>query len=555
VLFAPVIAVHILPARIERKQESEGRMTRLFAGGLLLSMRHRWVTLLATLALFCLSLFMLGFVQQQFFPSSDRPELLVDINLAQNSSIAQTRTVVDRLEQGLADDPDIDRWSSYIGQGAIRFYLPLDAQLQNPFFAQLVIVARDLEARDRLAERLSARLREEFLGINGYVQPLEVGPPVGRPLQYRVSGPDVDQVREQALALAGVLDADPAVGQIIYDWNEPGKVLKVDIAQDKARQLGLSSESVARLMNSVVSGATITQLHDHIYLINVVARSEEAERGSLATLENFQIVMPNGVSIPLKAFARLSYELEQPLVWRRDRLPTITLKASVNGEMQPTDLVKRLKPAIDAFAAGLPAEYRLATGGTVEESGKAQGPIGRVIPLMLFLMATFLMIQLQSGQKLLLVVSVAPLGLIGVVVALITTGTPLGFVAILGVLALIGIIIRNSVILITQIEEFEQAGLSPWNAVIEATRHRTRPILLTAAAASLGMVPIAWEIFWGPMAYAMIGGIVVATLLTLFFLPALYVAWYRIAEERDGEDGVPPATRPADTGHDGARLN
>jgi multidrug efflux pump subunit AcrB len=357
-----------------------------------------------------------------------------------------------------------------------------------------------------------------------------MGPPVGRPIQYRVSGKDIDQVRKHAIELATELDKNSHIGEIIYDWNEPGKVLRIDIAQDKARQLGLSSEDVARLMNSIVSGSTVTQVHDDIYLINVVGRAADNERGSPETLQNLQIVTPNGTSIPLLAFATVRYELEQPLVWRRDRKPTITIKAAVRDAIQPTDLVKQLKPTIDQFSAALPVGYSVATGGTVEESGKAQGPIAKVVPLMLFLMATFLMVQLHSVQKLFLVASVAPLGLIGVVLALVPTGTPMGFVAILGILALIGIIIRNSVILVTQIDAFEKDGYSPWDAVVQATHHRRRPILLTAAAASLGMIPIAREVFWGPMAYAMIGGIIVATLLTLLFLPALYVAWYKIRE-------------------------
>jgi multidrug efflux pump subunit AcrB len=289
---------------------------------------------------------------------------------------------------------------------------------------------------------------------------------------------------------------------------------------------------VANLMNSIVTGSTVTQVDDDIYLINVVGRAVDAERGSPETLQNLQILTPGGTSIPLLAFASVRYELEQPLVWRRDRKPTITIKTAVIGDIQPTDLVKLLKPDIDKYAAALPAGYKVATGGTVEESAKAQGPINKVVPLMIFLMATFLMIQLHSVQKMFLVASVAPLGLIGVVLALVPTGTPMGFVAILGILALIGIIIRNSVILVTQIDTFIADGSSPWDAVVEATEHRRRPILLTAAAASLGMIPIAREVFWGPMAYAMIGGIIVATLLTLLFLPALYVAWYKIREPK-----------------------
>ncbi|EJN30014.1 cation/multidrug efflux pump [Pseudomonas sp. GM78] len=532
VLFAPVIGVHILSTNVKPHSAEPGRLGRAFNGGLLWSMRNRWWAIGITALLFGLSVVGMRFVQNQFFPASDRPEILVDLNLPQNASIDETRKAVDKLEATLKGDPDIVRWSTYIGQGAIRFYLPLDQQLQNPYYAQLVIVSKDFETRAALSDRLRERLRKDFVGIGSFVQALEMGPPVGRPIQYRVSGPDIDQVRKHAIDLASQLDKNPHIGEIIFDWNEPGKVLRVDIAQDKARQLGLSSEDVANLMNSIVSGSTVTQVDDDIYLINVVGRAVDAERGTPDTLQNLQILSPGGTSIPLLAFASVRYELEQPLVWRRDRKPTITIKTAVVGDIQPTDLVTQLKPDIVKFAATLPAGYKVATGGTVEESAKAQGPINKVVPLMVFLMATFLMIQLHSVQKMFLVASVAPLGLIGVVLALVPTGTPMGFVAILGILALIGIIIRNSVILVTQIDAFIAEGSSPWDAVVEATEHRRRPILLTAAAASLGMIPIAREVFWGPMAYAMIGGIIVATLLTLLFLPALYVAWYRIREPK-----------------------
>ena len=540
VFFAPVLGVHILSSRKVKGHSNEpGRVGRAFEHGLLWCMRHRWLTIIGTVVLFALAVFCMRFVQNQFFPSSDRPEILVDLNLPQNASIEETRKVVDRFEARIKDDPDLVHWSTYIGQGAIRFYLPLDQQLQNPYYAQLVIVSKSLEAREALMPRLRKILREDFVGVGVNVQSLEMGPPVGRPIQYRVSGGDIDQVRKHAIDLATLLDQNKYIGEMMFDWNEPGKVLRVEIAQDKARQLGLSSEDVAKVMNSIVSGVPITQVNDNIYLIDVVARAEDGERGSPDTLQNLQILTPNGTSIPLLSFATVRYELEQPLVWRRDRKPTITIKASVNGDIQPTDLVAQLKPKIDEFASKLPVGFEVATGGTVEESAKAQGPISKVIPLMLFLMATFLMIQLHSVQKLLLVISVAPLGLIGVVLALVPTGTPLGFVAILGILALAGIIIRNSVILVTQIDEFHAQGLTPWDAVVEATNHRRRPILLTAAAASLGMIPIAREVFWGPMAYAMIGGIIVATLLTLLFLPALYVAWYKIREPQGNEQGRP----------------
>ena len=533
VLFAPVLGVHILSAKVKPKPEKPGRLAHAFDTALLWCMRYRWTTIGATVLMFVLAVFGMGLVQNQFFPASDRPEILVDLNLPQNASIQETLKVTQRFEESLKGDDDIVRWSSYIGEGAIRFYLPLDQQLQNPFYAQLVIVSKGLESRDALIERLNKRLREDFVGVGSFVHTLELGPPVGQPLQYRVSGPNIDLVRKYSIDLASVLDANPNVGETIFNWNEPGKVLRIDIAQDKARQFGLSSEDVAHVMNSIVSGAAVSQVKDNIYLINIVGRANSSERGTPETLLNLQITTPSGTSIPLLAFATVRYELEQPLVWSRDRIPTLTLKASVRGSMQPTDLVKVLKPDVDKFAANLPEGYNVQTGGTVEQSAKAQGPIAKVVPLMLFLMATFLMIQLQSVHKMFLVVSVAPLGLIGVVLALVPTGTPMGFVAILGILALVGIIVRNSVILVTQIDQYERDGFDPWHAVMQATQHRRRPILLTAAAASLGMIPIARDVFWGPMAYAMIGGILSATLLTLLFLPALYVASYKIKENKN----------------------
>jgi multidrug efflux pump subunit AcrB len=412
----------------------------------------------------------------------------------------------------------------------VRFYLPLDEQLGNPFFGQVVIVAKDYEARVRLTERLRKLARAEFVGIDVFPHPLELGPPVGRPIQFRIGGPDIQAVRGLMQQFAGIAAANPHVGGIVYDWNEPGKVLKIDVDQDRARQLGVSSQDIATLLNNVVGGSAITQVKDSIYLIDVVARAGSSERRAVETFQGLQIAGRDGRPIPMSSIATIEYQLEQPLVWRRNRQPTITLQASVVGSLQAATVVEQLAPAVEKFRAGLPEGYSIAVGGVVEESGKGEGPIAQVVPLMLFLMATVLMLQLQSFQKLFLVVSVAPLGLIGVVAALLITGQPLGFVAVLGVLALIGIIIRNSVILMAQIDAFREQGLAPWAAVVEATQHRLRPILLTAAAASLGMIPIAAEVFWSPMAFAMIGGIVVATVLTLLFLPALYVAWYRIKE-------------------------
>ncbi|WP_336486068.1 efflux RND transporter permease subunit [Methylobacterium nigriterrae] len=528
VLFAPLIGVTLLPRALKHHGHESGRLARAFLAVLKLAMRFRWTTVLVCVGLMGLSIAGMTRVQQQFFPSSDRNEVLVDMTLPQNATIAETRAQMDRFEAALKGDPDIDRWSSYVGQGAVRFYLPLDQQLNNAFFGQIVIVTKSLEARDRVMARLAEFGKRDFVGTDVFVNPLSLGPPVGRPVQYRLSGPDLQTVREQALKLAGIVAGNPHVGVPTLDWNEPGKVLRVEILQDKARQLGVTSQDIASILNGVVGGSAITQVRDSIYLVNVVGRARAAERTSLDTLQSLQVMLSNGTAVPLLAFARIDYDLEQPIVWRRDRVATLTVRAAIIDETQPPTIVAALKPQVDAFVKALPEGYILATGGAVEESAKGQGPIAAVVPVMLLTMAVFLMIQLQSVQKLFLVSSVAPLGLIGVVAALLTSGKPLGFVAILGILALIGIIIRNAVILVSQIEECEAEGLGPWDAVVEATRHRMRPILLTAAAASLGMIPIAREVFWGPMAYAMIGGIIAATFLTLFFLPALYVGWYRI---------------------------
>ncbi len=528
VLFAPLIGVTILSKSMAKHDAKPSRLMTAFTAILTGAMRLRWVTIAVTLLLLVASIVGLRFVQQQFFPSSDRPELLVDVTLPQNATIAETKAQMDRLERRLKGDDDIARWSSYVGQGAVRFYLPLDQQLANAFFGQMVVVTKSLEARERLKNKLNQIVHDEFVGTDILVHALELGPPVGRPIQYRVSGSDVQGVREQALKFAAVVASNAHVDNPTFDWNEPGKVLQVDIAQDKARQLGVSSQSVSSLLSGVISGLTITQVRDSIYLVNVIGRAEEGARNSIETLQSLQVPTNSGKVVPLLSFATIGYGLEQPIVWRRDRAPTITVQAKILDDTQPTTVVQQLAPAVEAFRKEMPQGYDVVIGGTVEQSAKSQAPIAAVVPLMLLVMAFVLMLQLQSVQKLILVVSVAPLGLIGVVAALLPFRMPLGFVAILGVLALIGIITRNSVILITQIDESIAEGHSQWDAVVAATCHRLRPILLTAAAASFGMLPIAREVFWAPMAFAMIGGILAATLLTLLFLPALYVAWYRV---------------------------
>ena len=530
VLFAPLIGVKLLPKTLKNGADKPGLVTRIFSTLLLAAMRWRWVTILTCVGLLAAAVVGLSHVQQQFFPSSDRPELLVDMTLPQNSTIAETKAQMDRFEKDFASDPDIESWSSYVGEGAIRFYLPLDQQLANPFFGQAVVVTKSLEARGRVQDRLRKHADDQFVGVDVFVHPLDLGPPVGRPVQYRISGPDIQVLRGKALDLAKLLSGNPHLDAPTFDWNEPGKVVRIDLAQDKARQLGISSSDVAAILNGLVGGTTITQVRDSIYLVDVVGRAVEGERNRIETLQSLQIPTSNGKVVPLLSFATLRYDLEQPIVWRRDRLPTITVRAAIHDDAQPATVVQQLDAQIQSFTKALPEQFRLAVGGTVEESGKGQGPLVAIVPVMLLTMAFFIMVQLQSFQKMFLVVSVAPLGLIGVVAVLLGFNKPMGFVAILGILALIGIIIRNSIILMAQIDEVLANEKDQWTAVVEATKHRMRPILLTAAAASLGMVPIARQIFWGPMAYAMIGGILAATALTLLFLPALYVTWFRIKE-------------------------
>ncbi|OJF89778.1 efflux RND transporter permease subunit [Pararhizobium antarcticum] len=532
VLFTPLLGVAILPQTMKSHHDQKGRVARGFAWLLGVAMRWRWFTIISTVAVFLLSIGGLGLVQQQFFPASDRPELIVDWSLPQNSTIDETNRQMAQFErEKLEGNPDIDHWSTHVGEGAPRFILSYDVQTPAPWIGQVVIVAKNLEARDRLRKDMQAYLAKTFPGTDAYAKLLDIGPPVGKPIQYRVSGPDIQNVRQIAQRFSAIVKSNPLVSNLAYDWNEPSRVVKVDVLQDKARQLGVSSQDIANVLNGIVEGSTATQIRDDIYLINVIGRAEDTERGSIETLRNLQLPGSAGNSVPLSAVANFRYELEQPLIGRRDRIPTITLKAAILGTTQPATIVEQIKPELETFVASLPAGYSVEVGGTVESSADSQAPILAVFPIMLFAMATILMLQLQSFSRLFLVFAVAPLALIGVVAALLLSNAPMGFVAILGVLALIGILIRNSVILIVQIEHLRDEGVSPWRAVVEATEHRMRPILLTAAAATLALIPISREVFWGPMAYAMMGGIVVGTILTLLFLPALYVAWFRIPVE------------------------
>jgi len=532
VIFAPLIGVTILPCSIRHAHRPElGLIMRTFCHVLIGAMRMRWLTLTVTLAFFVAAIYGIRFVPEQFFPASERPELLVELKLAQNASIYSTERAATTLDAMLRDDPDVDHWSTYIGRGAVRFYLPLNVQLTNDFLVEAVIVAKNVEARERLRARLEHLLSDKLPIAVMRIHALELGPPVGWPLQYRVSGPDLNKVREIGYRVAQLLAENQATERINFDWIEPIRRLQMRVDQDQTRLLGLSSDALAQALNAVVSGVRMTQLRDGIYLIDVVARAVDEERISPAALRTLQIPLPSGRAVPLMQLASVDYDQELPLIWRRDRLPTLTVRADVTAPVQPATVAKSLSFKLAELNRDLRDEYRVTLGGTVEESAKSQASIAAVIPVMLLLMTTLLMLQLRSFQRLFLVMSVAPLGLIGVVGALIITNKPLGFVAILGVVALIGMILRNSVILVDQIDSEITHGRPPWDAVVQATLRRFRPIVLTAAATILGMVPIASTVFWGPMAYAIMGGLTVATALTLVFVPALYVVCYRVKEK------------------------
>jgi multidrug efflux pump subunit AcrB len=532
VIFIPYLGNLILKERSSHEAaHQESRMTALFRKQLVWALRHRRWVVGGTAALFCLALAAFTLVEQQFFPAADRAELLVSLTLPRNGSIAGTQSEVARLEKVLLEDPGVDSHSFYVGAGAVRFYLPLDVQLENANFAQAVVVTKSYEVRDTVRDRLQKVLDEQFPAVLSRVEPLQLGPPVDWPIQYRVGGADIGKVRAFADEVSTVIRANANTRTINFNWYDMGRSVLVTVDQEKARLVGMTSELVASSLNDVLSGRTVTQLRDDIYLVDVRGRAVDQDRRDLKAVRDLQIRLPNGNSTPLAQIANLSYGLEEPVVWRRDRLPTITVQADTLPGIQAATVNQQLAGAVDRIRASMPPGYRLEDGGAVEQSAKGQRSVLAVIPIMFILMLLILMIQLQSVQKLAMVMLTAPLGLIGVTLALLLSHKPFGFVAMLGVFALTGMIIRNSVVLIAQIQANESGGMDRWHAIVEAVVHRLRPILLTAAAAVLGLIPIAGEVFWGPMAYAMMGGLLVATVLTLFFLPALYAMWYRVGAD------------------------
>ncbi|MEE4147073.1 MAG: efflux RND transporter permease subunit [Halieaceae bacterium] len=537
VIFAPLIGKAILTAPKPEANPKPSKLLDVYSAFLQGAIRAKWLTIGLTIAAFVVSIFLSQFVPRQFFPASDRPELTVDMTLRQNASIYATEAQVKRLEAILDGDPDVDHYSAYVGRGAIRFILTLNVQLANPFFAQFVVVAKDIEARDRLQVKLENVLAEQFPEVVSRVSPLELGPPVGWPLQYRVSGPDKEQVRDIALDLAAVVGSDPLARHVHYDWMEPARQIHIKVNQVEARQLGISSSALSSALSAAITGSVVTQLRDDIYLINVVARATDDQRASFETISSLQIPTPGGRMVPLSQFSTFVEEQEFPMVWRRDRVPTLTVRADVVAGVLPDTVVSALAPKIDAFAATLPDHYSIATGGLYEESNQSSASVFAVVPLMILLMLAVMMVMLVSFRRLAMVVCVLPLGLIGVVLSLLVFNQPLGFVAILGILALIGMIAKNAVILIVQIETDRAEGKSVYDAVIASATSRMRPMILAAISTILGLLPIAPTVFWGPMAFAIMGGLLVATLLTLIFLPTLYVAVFGAEDGSSGATG------------------
>jgi multidrug efflux pump subunit AcrB len=541
VVFAPLLGMALLKAPKQAAAEGDrpGVALRAYRALLNGAMRLRWLTLLITVAVFVVALFGVRLLPQQFFPASDRVDLLVDLTMPQNASIHATKAAVEELDAILAEDPDLAHWSTYVGQGAIRFYLPLNVQLPNPFYAQAVLVAKDFEGRLRIQERLEERLPETFPEAVTRVYPLELGPPVGWPVQYRISGPDPEELRGIALELATLMAETPLMRQINFDWMQPAREVTIRIDQDEARRLGLSSEAVSTVLNTNISGTTVTQVRDDIFLVDVVAREVGGQTLSTASLQTLPVALGDGRTVPLNQIATFEFGQELPLIWRRDRVPTLTVQADTAPGVLPETVVTALDERVKALAQRLPTGYTIEVGGTVEESAESRGSVLAVVPLMLFLMLTLLMFQLRSFPLLVMVLSVVPLGLIGVVGALLVSGRPLGFVAILGILALIGMIAKNSVILISQIEQERATGRPIWDAVVDASTSRVRPIMLTALSTVLGLIPIAPTVFWGPMAFAIMGGLSVASLLTLLVIPTLYVTWESLMG-RNLRAGLPP---------------
>lgn len=489
---------------------------------------YRKTVIATTVGIFVLSVLMFKMVPQQFFPPSNRAEILVDLKLEEGASLTATEQAVKKVENFLSKQKGIDNYVAYVGTGSPRFYLPLDQQLPQASFAQFVVLASSLDDRDDIRRSLETQIKQLLPQVRTRVSLLENGPPVGYPLQYRVSGEDLNLVRKEAQQVAKVISENPNTTNVHLDWGEPSKIISIQIDQDRARQMGVSSLDLANFINASITGSAIEQYREKRELIEIRLRGDQAERVEVASLASLAVPTNNGTTVPLAQIAKIEYKFEDGLIWHRNRLPTITVRADIRTQLQPATVVGELAESMDKLRAELPSGYLIEVGGTVEESARGQNSVNAGMPLFLAVVMTLLMIQLKSLSRSTIVLLTAPLGLIGVVLFLLLFNKPFGFVAMLGTIALSGMIMRNSLILIDQIEQDRQAGHPTWEAIIEATVRRFRPIILTALAAVLAMIPLSRSIFFGPMAVAIMGGLIVATLLTLFFLPALYAAWFKV---------------------------
>ncbi|ULN82382.1 efflux RND transporter permease subunit [Pseudomonas sp. Y5-11] len=492
---------------------------------------HRKTVIVLTVGLFIASVMLFRFVPQQFFPASNRLELMVDLKLAEGASLANTTAEVKRLEALLKDHAGIDNYVAYVGTGSPRFYLPLDQQLPAASFAQFVVLAKNIEERETLRTWLIETLNEQFPALRSRVTRLENGPPVGYPVQFRVTGEHIEEVRALARKVAAKVRENPHVVNVHLDWEEPSKVVYLNIDQDRARALGVSTANLAKFLQSSLTGSSVSQYREDNELIEILLRGTVHERTELSLLPSLAVPTDNGRSVALSQIATLEYGFEEGIIWHRNRLPTVTVRADIYGKEQPATLVKQIAPTLDPIRAELPDGYLLDVGGTVEDSERGQKSVNAGVPMFIVVVLTLLMVQLRSFSRTAMVFLTAPLGLIGVVLFLMVFRQPFGFVAMLGTIALSGMIMRNSVILVDQIEQDIASGLKPWQAIIEATVRRFRPIVLTALAAVLAMIPLSRSVFFGPMAVAIMGGLIVATALTLLFLPALYAAWFRVRRE------------------------
>ncbi len=510
---------------------------RAFRQLLTTCVRYRKTVIVITLVMFVLSIAGFGKVQQQFFPDSTRLEITVDLRLTEGASYQATNDEVKRLESWLQQwDKNrqskhlagLDNFVAYIGIGSPRYYLPLDIQLAHRGFAQFVILTKNLEEREALRSDLLKLFEADFPSLRASVLRLENGPPVGFPVQFRVDGNDLPKIREISHKIADIMRANPNLANVQLGWEEPSKVMKVSIDQSKARLLGVSSVDIANMLNGAMSELYITEFREGNERIDLVARGDEVERTKLSRLPNLMINTQNGTSVPLSQIATITSEFEEGAMWRRNRVPSITVRAHLRGHMQAPVVSAQIEEKLGEIKANLPLGITLETGGAVEESAKGGASVAKGFPLFLVVVLTLLILQLQSFSRVFLVLLTAPLGLIGVTIALLAFDKPFGFVAMLGTIALSGMIMRNSLILVDQIDQDKASGMPEWQAIIESTIRRFRPIVLTAAAAILAMIPLTKSVFFGPMAVAIMGGLAVATLLTVLFLPALYAAWFRV---------------------------